>query len=445
MLRIFIPFIVCVLSLSTIVKAQEMSLKDCVLFAVENNISFTNKKIEAAISKEIFQQSKRNLTPSLGLESTGNLFFGKSIDPTTNAFVNQKLFSTNFYLSSQIELFRGFVKQNTIKFNKAQYLMNQEDVRQKEMELSFEVMNNYYDVLYYQNLLEIVEEQVKLTQLNLKKMEKLIEIGLKAQADLLEMQAQEASELHNKLTISNKLESAELSLKKAMNYPVNELLILEKEAQFFVQNTPQISIIYEMALAHMPLVKRSQLAYEASKKNLAIKRGQFYPSLVLGGNYSTNFADSRKERIFPNEKDSPFRTIRFKDQFSQNASQSIYLQLSIPLFRQWRNRSQVKIAKYEQQIAENEQEDVEIALYQQITTDYQQLQALQKEYQQLNIKEKALEEAYKVVEKKLEKGVISIIEFYTAKNQLANAQAEKLRTQMQLRIKEKTMEYYMGK
>jgi len=49
-----------------------------------------------------------------------------------------------------------------------------------------------------------------------------------------------------------------------------------------------------------------------------------------------------------------------------------------------------------------------------------------------------------VSEKKLEQGLISVLEFYTAKNQLAQAEADWMRTILQLKVKERTIRFYMG-
>ena len=62
----------------------------------------------------------------------------------------------------------------------------------------------------------------------------------------------------------------------------------------------------------------------------------------------------------------------------------------------------------------------------------------------LQSKKDALKEAYIVAEKKLEQGLISVIEFYTAKNQLAQSETDWVRTLLQIKIKEKTIRIYLG-
>ncbi len=120
------------------------------------------------------------------------------------------------------------------------------------------------------------------------------------------------------------------------------------------------------------------------------------------------------------------------------------LQLNIPIFSRWASRSAIKNAKYNLEIARNELKETEQALYQEIVGEHQQLKALIEEQKQLQSKQKSMSEAYKIAEKKLKQGLINVIDFYTAKNQLANAEAELLRTKLQRIIKEKTIAFYMG-
>jgi outer membrane protein len=95
-------------------------------------------------------------------------------------------------------------------------------------------------------------------------------------------------------------------------------------------------------------------------------------------------------------------------------------------------------------MALNTQQDEKQNLYRLISEDIQQVNALQKERDLLQAKKELLREAFAVSEKKLEQGLISVLEFYTAKNQLAQAEADWMRTILQLKVKERTIRFYMG-
>lgn len=425
--------------------AQDMSLDQCIRYALENNLAYENKNIEASIAQEQHVQSKRNFLPSIGLGSSANKRYGRSIDPTTNTFINQDFFSTNFYLESQLDLFQGFTRLNAMKYQKLQSLISRENVKQQEMDIVFAVMNKYYDVLYFSNLKNIVKEQVELTSLNLKKTQKLIDLGLKAESDLLEMKAQEASEAHNMVLAQNQHDQALLALKNLMNYPAEKDLLLQTE-EIIVPPDSNLSPddVYARAQGYMPSVQRANLDAEAAQKQFDIARGNLLPRLSLGAGAYTNYADSRKEHIDLNDPNSALRTVPFQDQWAQNMSKSIYLSLQIPIFNRWSGMSRVKQARLERTMARNRQQEEQQKLFQLINEDIQQLNSLQKEHDLLLTKKDALQEAYVIAEKKLEQGLIGVIEFYTAKNQLAQAQSDWMRTLLQLKIKEQTIRFYMG-
>lgn len=441
--------IVLILSLlcSLLLNAQEMSLEECMRYAVTNNLALSSQKIDAAIAIETYRQSKRNLMPYAEAGISGTQLFGKSVDPNTNNYVNEgSILSSSMYLSAELTLFKGFYIQNKIRYQKLQSLMSNEEVVQKQREIAFQVMNSYYDVVYYLNMLQISNEQVALSDLNLKKTQKQIELGLKAEADLLEIQAQQASEIHNRITIKNKKETALLTLKRLMNFPSNQALKIATTPQLSTTaNTLSADSIFSIALTHMSLVKRAKLNIEANKKNIAISRSTLYPKLSLGGSFSSSYANSWKVLRDAGNEASGYRTVAFSDQISDNISKKIYATLTIPIFSRWANRSEIKIAKRKLQIARNKAQEAERNLQQEIAEDIQKLQALQEEGKQLIIKKKAMKIAFQIAEKKVQQGLISIPEFYSAKNQLANTQAELLRTQLQLKIKEKTMDFYLGK
>lgn len=445
MKRIFFALFFLLITGATIF-AQDMNLDQCIRYALENNLAYANKSIEAGIAGEQYRQSKRDFLPSLNAGSSANKRYGRSIDPTTNTFVNQDFFSMNFYLDSQLDLFQGFSRLNTVKFQKLKYLISRENIKQQEMEIAFAVMNKYYDVLYFSNLQNIVQEQVELTTLNLQKTEKLIEVGLKAESDLLEMKAQEATELHNLVLAQNQHDLALLELRNLMNYPLDkELRINTEEIPVSTDTLFSPSVIYVKALKHMPGVQRANLDVEASQKQLDIARGELSPRLSLGASIYTNYADSRKEHLNPNDPDNnAMRIIPFQDQWSQNMAQSIFLSLQIPIFNKWNGLSRVKQARLERLMAVNRQQEEQQSLYRLINEDVQQLKSLQNERNLLRAKKDALQEAYTISEKKLEQGLISVIEFYTAKNQFAQAEADWIRTLLQLKVKEQTIRLYMG-
>jgi outer membrane protein len=105
------------------VEAQQMDLNQCIRYALDNNLAITNKNLEESFNNELYMQTKRNFLPQIYGGSSANKQYGRSIDPTTNSFVNHDFFSMNFYVDTQLELFRGFSRINSMKFQKLNLLI----------------------------------------------------------------------------------------------------------------------------------------------------------------------------------------------------------------------------------------------------------------------------------------------------------------------------------
>ena len=161
------------------------TLDECVSFALENNLQLNDFEYNNLSNRETYRQSIRNLLPSVNASSSYTVNFGRSTDPFTNDIVTTDFFTNNYSLESSIDLFQGFQKINAIKASKFLYKATQEEVMQQKFLLAFRVMQAFYDIEFSNGLVAISKEQLAVSQSNYDLVEKQIELGLKAGADLL--------------------------------------------------------------------------------------------------------------------------------------------------------------------------------------------------------------------------------------------------------------------
>ena len=166
-------------------------------------------------------------------------------------------------------------------------------------------------------------------------------------------------------------------------------------------------------------------------------KGSLYPSLSLSGGYYTGYYETNTDNMG--------NIISFKNQFKNNAAQSVGLSLSIPLLNRWNNRSEIKINKMELEKEHVSLDNFKNQLYYEIESYCQELSAMSAEYIQAKKQTESNRLAFEVAEKKREQGLFNIIDFYTSKSLLSNAQSELLRTKLQYFLKRKTIDFYMGK
>ena len=438
-------FLILILSLilmsgKTVPAQEKWSLNRCIEYAIQNNLDVEGQQILTAMDKEALKQSKRDLLPNVGAGARYNINFGKSVDPNTNDVTYSSFGSNSYSLSGSVSLFEGFIKQNRIAYNRFIFLAGVAQEQALKTDIAFEVMAAYHNVLYYKGLLDIVEEQKKLSELHLFKVEKEAEVGISAKTDVLEIEARLADEELLFIRTKNNLKASVLDLKRAMNYPVNEELELTEVSDKPVilnNELEDAAEVYQLALEHLPSVRAKMEQLNATGKALAVSKGNLYPSLALSGGYYTGYYETRS--------DAEGNTISFGDQIKNNASQNIGLFLSIPLFYRWSTRSQIKLNKLEMKKERVDLENFRNQLFYEIESYCQDLSATTAEYLQAKKQAESNRLAFEVIEKKKEQGLLNIIDFYTGKNLLANAQSELLRTKLQYILQRKTIDFYMGK
>ncbi|MDO1499309.1 TolC family protein [Winogradskyella maritima] len=161
--------------------AQESwTLDECVSYALAHNLQLNDFKYTNQSNKETYRQSVRNLLPSVNASSSYLVNYGRAEDPNTGTFVNQDFYSNNYSLESSIDLFQGFQKINAIKASKLLFKATKEDVLQQKYLLAFRVMQAFYDIQFFEGLVEISKEQLTVSQTNYSLVEKQVELGLKA-------------------------------------------------------------------------------------------------------------------------------------------------------------------------------------------------------------------------------------------------------------------------
>lgn len=438
----FFKIIVLLIFLATTgVWAQEKwTLDDCVAYALDHNLQLNDFKYTEESSRETYRQSIRNMLPVIEASSNYSINFGRSTDPFTNDVVTTDFFSNSYNINSRVDLFQGFQKLNSIKASKFLYKASLEETTHQKYLLAFRVMQAFYDIQFYEGLLAISREQQTVSQTNFSLVEKQIDLGLKAGADLYEA---ESLLLTDKLSVTqsqNQLNAAKLSLIQAMNLEgVTDISIVVDLRESTLENKQSLNVsdsIFDSARSFIPLLKAQELRTKAAKKQIAVARGDLYPSLSMFGGIGTGY--------FETTRDTVGMTIPFRDQFKDNTFQFVGLSLSIPISNAWAGRSRVKQQKIAHKKAQNNLDIQEQELQQTIQQLVQEYDALLVEYEQSTQKMNAQNLAFTIAQKRYEKGMINAIELFTAKNLFANAQNENLQVRLRSEINKSTLDFYRG-
>lgn len=418
--------------------SQEVwTLDECVDYAIEHNLQVKSTTYNNESSKESYRQSVRDLLPSVNGSTDYSVRYGRSADPQTNDFVNTEFFSNNYSLNANLDLFRGFQKLNTIRASKFIYKATQEDILQQKFLLAFRVMSAFYDIKFYEGLVANTLEQLELSQGNYDLVEKQVELGLMAGADLYEA---ESNLLGDKLLLTqnrNQLTNAKLILLQEMNLTgVSDIELQETLEQALVNEDITLDSLYQTARGFVPLVKSQEFRVTAAKKQLNATRGGLFPSLSLFAGYGTSY--------FETNVDENGNVIPFKTQFNDNSSKFFGAQLNIPITNGWANHSRVKQQKIAYMQAKNNLEIQEQELFQLLQQLVQDNRALNAEYEQSKKQVESQEIAFNIAQKRYEKGLINALELFQAKNLYGVAQNQNLQVGLRLKVNQSTIDFYNG-
>ncbi len=94
-------------------------------------------------------------------------------------------------------IFNGFQNYNNIQANKYLLMSTMEDQESLKNNITLNLVGYYLQILLDEELIGVAKQQYNVTLLQVEKNQKLVEVGNVARGDLLEIQAQAASEKLN--------------------------------------------------------------------------------------------------------------------------------------------------------------------------------------------------------------------------------------------------------
>jgi outer membrane protein len=448
-------------------RSQTMwSLQDCINFAFDHNLDIKKQVLTVETNKANLLQSKLNTLPSVNAGASTVNNWGRTIDRFTNEFATNRVRSDNLYIQGGITLFSGLQKLNTIKKNKLSLEYSQFTLDDLLDDISLTVAGYYLDILFNRELLLIANEQLAVTEQQVNRMKKLVEAGTLARGDLLNIQAQQASEELQVIEAQNRLDISYLSLQQLIDYPVEEDFDIQVPRLRSVEE-PSIEItsdqVYSYAVLNRPEVKLAEINVEIAQKDIAIARGQTSPTLSVNGSWGSGYSGLNEigenpifveqeigytesgelvYTTFPEFQDYSVKD--WSDQLSDNNNRTIGFYLNIPIFNGWQVRNNITRAKIAQEAAEHDLELTKNNLRKTIEQAYADAVAALKRYGFSLKQVEAQQEAFKYAEQKFDVGLINSVEYNEIKKELTLAQSDLLQAKYDYIFKTTILSFYMG-
>ena len=452
---------------------DKWDLRRCVEYAVANNINVKQADIQAKIAALTLEQSKLQRWPNANFQNSNGLQFGRSIDPATNAFTNQRIQFSQFGFSSNVSLFNWFSQKNTILGNALEAQAQNANIEKWKNDISLNVAGAYLQALLSREQMNITKVQINQTNEQLLNTRKLVNAGTLPELNAAELEAQLARDSSSYVTAFTAYQSNLLGLKIWMNLDPSVSFELETPAvdkipvETFASMQPET--VYQLALQNMPLQRVNQLRLQSLEKFEKAARGSMYPTIGAFGNLNTAYSSALKN--LPKGANVPitipigftgtgtasnpnvfaqtfipggFEKANFIKQMDFNFRQSIGLSLNIPIFNGGQSKTAWQRSKLTYQNQQLQVERDNQTLKQDIYKAYNDALAAYQRYQASIKSVSTAEYSYDLTRKRYEAGLLRTIDLITNQNNLFRARVEKLSNQFEFVFRMKVLEFYKG-
>ncbi|MBN1184776.1 MAG: TolC family protein [Bacteroidales bacterium] len=437
--RLLLIILVLYLDINTTNAQKLWTLEDCINYALENNIQVKRQKLAADVAENNFQQSKAEVLPNLNAGAGHSFNYGRSVDPTTYEYSNDNFQSGNLGIESSVNLFNGLQTYNNIKRNEFDLMKNLEDVEKIKNDISLNIATAYLQILFNKEILDIASAQMEVTLQQIEKTQKLVQVGNVAKSELLNIQAQAASEKVNLIGAKNDLDISYLTL--------TQLLDLDSVGDFAIATPADLDVdtleilltieeTYINALENLPQIRSAEYKLKSFEKSLNIAKGQLYPSLGLRGQYYSNYTNHTYG-------DEPLPS--YRQQLENNQYKYINIGLSIPIFNRYSVKTSIDNAKINVLDAQFALEQEKQILYKEIQQAHADAFASLEKYKSSREAVVYNEESFMYTSQKFEVGLVSSIDYNIAKNNFMVAKSKMLQAKYEYIFKTKVLDFYTGK
>lgn len=419
---------------------KKWTLQECVAYAIENNLTVEQYQLDLENAKIDKSDAIGALLPNLNGSISASANTGLALDPTTNNLVSATIFSASGNMTSSVTLFDGLRNFNRIERAKLNSIANQYRLDDIKDDIKLNVANAYLQVLSNKESLKVFKAQLAVTEQDLKRTKELVESGVVARGDLLEIEATAAGQEQQIINAQNLILISKLNLAQLLSITDYESFEIAEE-EFDIPPSDILNnsakVIFNTALTFRNDIKLAMSGVELAQKDLEIAKGEKYPTVGAFINYNTRYSDQNND---------PFtgEAIPFKDQLYINDGISYGAQMNIPIFNGWSVRNNIKRSQISVDLAQIEYERTKLQLETDVNQAYVDVTSFYKAYESAQKTLEARSLAYQYSKERFDVGLMNSFDFSQAQARVDNAEAEVIRTKYDYIFRLKILEFYFG-
>ena len=445
--KITVLFVLFV-SITSYSQVKKWTLQECVNYALKNNISIQQSELDVKLTEISKSDAIGNFLQNLNANASHSWNIGLNQNITTGLLENQTTQFTSAGFNSSVAIYNGLQNQNRLRKSNLSLLASQYQLAKMKDDVSLNIANSFLQILFNKENLKNQKEQLSVDEKQLSRTQSLVEAGMVARGDLLDVQATVASDKQRIIAAENVLFLSKLGLAQLLQLTDYQNFDVEDSNQLSMQNTTVLdnpTAVLEKAKTDRVELKIAKTNLEIAEKDIKIAKGAYQPS--VNGFYSFSTRASYSDRVIGFQTDGTAilaPPLPLFDQFSNNKGHNFGLQLSIPIFNGFAVKNNVERAKVTFERSKIASKTAELDLERTIYTAISDAKGAINAYEAAVAAMNARKESVNYAKEKYEVGMMNSFDFNQAQSLYTNAQSEVVRTKYDAIFKIKVVEFYFG-
>lgn len=420
---------------------KKWTLTECIDYALQNNITLQQAKLQKQSATEERKQAKAALLPSLSAST--NQSFGyrpwleNGVATVTNGTVNSKVNKTyyngSYGINAQWTVWNGNQNRNQVKLG---------EVSEQQAELQTETTANniqeriaqlYVQILYMNEAVEVNKQSLETSKRNEQRGKEMVEVGKMAKADLAQLTAQRAADEYTIVEAESNIANYKLQLKQLLELTGDEAFDIEMLTagdEQALAEIPALSTVYETALGGRPEIKNAQLGLKQSDIQMNIAKAGAMPTISINGGVGTSTASMSSQNC--------------DKQIKTNFDASVGASVSVPLFDNRKTKTAVNKARIQREQAQLELLDQQKQLYATIEGYWLDAETNQQKFKTALTTVESEQASYDLLEEQFRLGLKNIVELMTGKDRLLSSQQNKLQAKYTTILNRQLLRFYQG-
>lgn len=418
----------------------QWTLEDCINYALEKNIQLQQDKISLQESEIDIKDARASLFPTLSF-STGHNVVNRPYQEQSATVSGTEIISSDsrttyngsYSLNAAWTLWNGGKRLNTLKQQKTNKAIAQLSVSETENTLQEQIAQLFIQILYADESISINKGTLEVSEATYKRGEELFKEGSISKADLAQLEVQVSNDKYQVVSAESSLRDYKLQLKQLLELDGTEemdLVLPQLEYEDIMRLLPNQTDIYQTALSIRPEIQSGKLSIENAKLGISAAKAGYYPTISLSASSSsmTNNAS----------------TNNWAQQMKYGWNNMISINLSIPIFDNRQNKSNVQKARLQYNTSQLDLINKQKELYSTIEGLWLDALNAQQQYAAAETKVKSSQTSFDMVNEQFNLGMKNTVELLTEKNNLLSAKQELVQAKYMAILSRTLLNFYAG-